>query len=48
MSFFIGFFLFSDQAASFHFGAVETPSYSILTAFAAMSRPGSFSIENYL
>jgi hypothetical protein len=48
MSFFIGFFLFSDQAASFHFGAVETLSYSILTAFAAMSCPGSFSIENYL
>jgi hypothetical protein len=34
MNFFIGFFLFLDRAASFHFRAVETPSCDILTAFA--------------
>ena len=43
--FIIGFFLFLDQAAFLHFGAVETPSYGILTAFAAMSRPGHFRLK---
>jgi hypothetical protein len=47
MNFFIGFFLFLDRAASFHLGAVETPSCGILTASLAMSRPGSISLENY-
>ena len=47
MNRFIGFFLFLDRSASFHFGAVETPSRGILTALLAMSRPGSISLENY-
>jgi hypothetical protein len=47
MNFFIGFFLFLDRAASFHLGAVETPSCGILAAFAGHAACGSISLENY-